>query len=395
MKKTLLITLDFAPMVGGIATYWSNLCRNLPREDIVVLAPEAASSLDFDMRQPYLIYRYNLLWPASPERKRGEQGQWIWPKWLPFLRHAWKICCQENIQQIVVGQILPGWTIALILKLFLRIPYIVSFHGMDIIRCGLPRRWQGRKKWLAKKILANADGIITNSEFTMGLVQRFTTKLPEQQIVVYPCPNENVILMPRAAELLARRLGLDKFANKRVLLTVGRLVERKGHDKVISALQFLRDKYPDLVYLIVGRGQNQSKLERMIQDENLSDCVYLFTKVRDEELPLFYELANIFIMPSRELPDGDVEGFGIVYLEAALCGKPVIAGKSGGVSEAVEHNKTGLLVDPEDVGDIVKAISKLLDDGQFADLLGQRANARTRREFQWAKQAEKLVKILE
>ncbi|MFH0815120.1 MAG: glycosyltransferase family 4 protein [Candidatus Falkowbacteria bacterium] len=392
MKKTLLITLDFAPMVGGIATYWSNLCKNLPREDIVVLAPEAASSLDFDMRQPYLIYRYNLLWPAFAHgATSGKLGGWIWPKWLPFLRHAWKLCRREKIEQIIVGQILPGAAIALILKFFLRIPYFVSLHGMDIARCGL--YW--RKKWLAKKILAKADAIITNSEFTMGLVQNFTEKLPERRIVVYPCPNENVILMPRAADLLVRRLGLDKFKNNRVLLTVGRLVERKGHDQVISALQFLRDKYPDLVYLIVGRGQNQEKLERRIKDANLAESVYLFTKVRNDELPLFYDIANIFIMPSRELPDGDVEGFGIVYLEAALCGKPAIAGKSGGVSEAVEHNKTGILVNPEDVGDIVKAISRLLDDGQFADLLGQRANARARKEFQWAKQAEKLIKILE
>jgi phosphatidylinositol alpha-1,6-mannosyltransferase len=177
-------------------------------------------------------------------------------------------------------------------------------------------------------------------------------------------------------------------------LTVSRLVERKGHDKVLTALSFLKDKYPDLVYLIVGRGPLRKKLEELTESMNLSARVFFFENIRNEELPLFYRAADLFVMPSRELPDGDVEGFGIVYLEAGTFSKPVIAGRSGGVPEAVLHNETGILVDGENVGDIVKAVSALLDDRQKADLFGQQAWKRIKDEFRWNKQAKKLLSIL-
>jgi phosphatidylinositol alpha-1,6-mannosyltransferase len=380
MKRTLLLTLDFAPAIGGVATYWANLCKYLPREDIVVLAPETDATLDFDIRQPYLIFRYNLLW----------RGIWSWPRWLPFLYYAWKVCRREKIEQILVGQILPAGTIALILKFFLHIPYFVSVHGMDVSWCR--KKWRKRK--LAQMVLAKASGLIVNSEFTLNLTKQLFKKVPEKQVIVYPCPNEQVILAPAATDLLLDRIGLAKLRGRRALLTVSRLVERKGHDKVLTALSFLKDKYPDLVYLIVGRGPLRKKLEELTESMNLSARVFFFENIRNEELPLFYRAADLFVMPSRELPDGDVEGFGIVYLEAGTFSKPVIAGRSGGVPEAVLHNETGILVDGENVGDIVKAVSALLDDRQKADLFGQQAWKRIKDEFRWNKQAKKLLSIL-
>jgi len=380
MKKTLLLTLDFAPMVGGVATYWANLCRYLPSEDIVVLAPETGGTLEFDMRQPYLIYRYNLLW----------RNRWIWPKWLPFLFHAWKVCRREKIEQIIVGQILPGGTVALILKFFLGVRYFVSVHGQDVAWCRRIRR----KRLLARRVLAGADGIIANSEFTMELARKLYVDLPEKREIIYPCPNEPVILAPQAAELLTKKLGLSDLCGRRALLTVGRLVERKGHDKVLEALDFLRDKYSDLIYFVVGGGAFVERLRGMVRALELEDRVFFFENVRNEELALFYEAAELFVMPSRELNDGDVEGFGIVYLEANLFSLPIIGGRSGGVPEAVVHGETGLLVDGENVGEIVMAVSRLLDNRQFADMLGQKGLRRARDEFRWEKQASKLIEII-
>jgi phosphatidylinositol alpha-1,6-mannosyltransferase len=194
--------------------------------------------------------------------------------------------------------------------------------------------------------------------------------------------------------LLTKKLGLSDLCGRRALLTVGRLVERKGHDKVLEALDFLRDKYSDLIYFVVGGGAFVERLRGMVRALELEDRVFFFENVRNEELALFYEAAELFVMPSRELNDGDVEGFGIVYLEANLFSLPIIGGRSGGVPEAVVHGETGLLVDGENVGEIVMAVSRLLDNRQFADMLGQKGLRRARDEFRWEKQASKLIEII-
>jgi len=380
MRKTLLITLDFAPQVGGIATYWANLCQYLPAENLVVLAPETDNSLAFDAQQSYLIYRYRLL-----------GSKHIWPQWLPFLFYTLKIIRQEKIKQIIVGQILPGGSIALLLKIFFRIPYFISLHGLDIV-------WANshfRKRILAKLILQEAEGLISNSRFTQTRAQQLCPKLPVKTVIIYPCPNQTLLsLSPQAAEFWKDKLKLYRFVKKRVLLTIGRLVARKGQDKVIEAMTELHARYPDLVYLIVGQGAYLSALKRIVHQKKLEKVVYFFTEVPDSALGLFYQMADIFIMPARQLADGDVEGFGIVYLEANMFSKPVIAGRSGGVPEAVIDGYTGLLVNPLDVSQIVKAVIQLIDDRQMADLLGQQGARRVNKEFDWQKQARKLKKIL-
>lgn len=380
MKKTLLITLDFAPQVGGVATYWANLCKNLPADNLVVLAPEADSSIEFDTKQPYLIYRDELIW----------DNNFVWPRWLPFLFHSWKIARREKIEQIIAAQLLPGGLIALLLKFFLRISYFVSIHGMDVA-------WSQRikrKKFAGKLVFKNARGIIANSQFTLGLAKSAASKLPETKQIIYPCPNDDLLHKQPLPALITDRLRLERFKNKKILLTVARLVQRKGHDKVIQSLNYLRNRYPDLIYLIVGHGAHQKELAALVEKYSLQERVFFFTDVSDKELLLFYDLADIFIMPARQLPDGDVEGFGIVYLEANFFYKPVIGGRSGGIKDAVLDGQTGLLVDPESIEEISKKISQLLDDRQMADLLGHQGARRARTEFNWAVQAKKLESIL-
>lgn len=380
MKKTLLITLDFAPQVGGVATYWANLCKNLPADELVVLAPEADSSIDFDTKQPYIIYRHELIL----------ENNIIWPRWLPFLLNAWKIARREKIEQIIVAQILPGGLVALLLKIFLRIPYIVSMHGMDIAWTQRVKR----KKIAGDLVLRNAKAIIANSKFTLKLVEVATNKLPKVKKIIYPCPSEGLLRRQELPGIITDRLELERFENKKILLTVARLVKRKGHDKVMEALNYLKDRYPDLIYLIVGRGEYRKELDVLVEKHGLQERVFFFADVSDKELPMFYNLADIFIMPARQLKDGDVEGFGIVYLEANIFHKPVIGGKSGGVIDAVIHEKTGLLVDPESIDQISKSIAQLLDNRQLADLLGHQGAKRAREEFNWASQAKSLETIL-
>ena len=210
--------------------------------------------------------------------------------------------------------------------------------------------------------------------------------------IIYPCPSASCQnINQERIEELRQKYNLQ---NKKVLLTVGRLVERKGHDKVIEALPNILRQVPSVVYLIVGNGENYKKLKQLVEKNSLQDRVLFFTDVLDSELPYFYCLADVFIMPSRRLDDGDIEGFGIVYLEANCYAKPAIAGRSGGAVEAVEHNVTGLLVDPMSVNEIAQAVISLFRNEKRAQELGERGRNRVNLRFHWAKQAEKLRKLL-
>jgi len=377
MKKTLLTTIGFPPDIGGVATYWANLLEFLPTDKVVVLASERSGDLDFDIEQSYLVLRKNLI----------SKSFIMWPKWLPLLFNTAKVVRKEKIEQIIVGQVLPVGTVALILKWFLKIPYIISFHGMDAMRASASTR----KKGLYKLILKNAQKVIVNSNFTKDIV---TKHLPENTEIemIYPCPNIKYQKFTQSElDEVATKYNLN---NKKVILSVGRLVQRKGVDKTLEAMKEVIKKIPEAYYLIVGRGEYQSVLEDKINQLGLSDHAKIISRVDDKELAILYSLANLFTMAVRELPGGDVEGFGIVYLEAGLFNLPVIAGRSGGAVEAVEDNKSGLVVDPENPTAISNAIIKILNNTELATELGRYGRQRALDRFTWPKQSEKLEKFL-
>jgi phosphatidylinositol alpha-1,6-mannosyltransferase len=378
MKKTLLITMDFPPMRGGIATYWGNLSRHLPYDDLVVLAPECDDSLGYDIQQNFLVHRKNLV----------SKFFWCWPKWLPFLYRTFRVVKRDKIKRIIVAQVLPGGTIAYILKKHYGIPYVLSFHGLDLAKA----LHQKRKKWLLKKIISNADKIIVNSQYTKKQLQDLNI-FQKEIAIVSPCPN-NIVQKIDVDEKnkIVSRFSLE---NKKIILTVARLVERKGHDRVLNALPEIIKQISNVYYLIVGNGENKSYLQRVIKEKKLEDYVKIIDDVTDEELPLFYSLADVFVMPCRELPNGDVEGFGIVFLEANCFLKPVIAGCSGGAPEAVENKVTGLVIDPEKQSELVEAILYLLKNPLQANQYGRAGKERVVNCFNWENQAIKLKNILE
>ena len=221
MQKTLLITIDFPPMFGGVANYWANLAKNLVCDNLVVLASEYNNSLDFDIKQNYLIYRKNLI----------SKNKWLWPKWLPLLYYTFKLVRQEKIKKIIVAHVLPTGIVALILKKLLNISYVVSVHGLDI---ALARSIK-RKSWIMKKIIQNADTVIANSNYSLELLKTSCKVELNSFEIVYPCPNivdDKLIVDEREINNLKQKYNLQ---NKKIILTVGRLVKRKGHDKVIGA----------------------------------------------------------------------------------------------------------------------------------------------------------------
>jgi len=377
MKKTLLVTIDFPPMIGGVANYWANLNKHFPSEDIVVLAPEYDHSHGFDIHQNYLIYRKNLI----------SKAKWLWPKWLPLLYFMYRLIKSEKIEKVIVGQILPVGTAAYILKKILKFDYVVSAHGMDV----KTPKVGTRKYKIMKKVFRKASHVISNSQFTKRAIEKLG--VPADKIsIIYPCPNiQTIDIDPVLQEDIINQYDLQ---DKKILLTVGRLVERKGHDRVIQSMAKLSQRFPDLRYVIIGRGSNLSNLKYLVKRLGLKKQVIFLERVDDDELQIFYDLADVFIMTSRELSSGDVEGFGIVYLEANNFKKPVIAGRTGGATEAVEHEVNGLLVDPDDFRHIAKAITKLFKHKDLARQLGEKGFERNQTRFCWPVQAEKLENII-
>ncbi len=250
------------------------------------------------------------------------------------------------------------------------VPYVVFAYGTDVVRYkdrgGLIRFW-----------LKGADLVVTISRAVHNFLDQFTKG--EAKIITVPL-GCGVSGVPPDPPLLNWR-GID-LKRARVVLTVCRLTERKGVDKTIAALSLLVDKFPDIIYFVVGQGADKSRLENMALKHGISDKVIFTGRISDQDLLRFYDRAEVFILASREIK-GDIEGFGLVFVEAGAFGTPVIGGNSGGVGDAVEHEKNGLLVDPESSEAIARGIERLLTDKVPAKNLGNEGRRRAAHVFTW------------
>ena len=187
-----------------------------------------------------------------------------------------------------------------------------------------------------------------------------------------------------------RQRGLG---GERLLLTVARLVSRKGIDRVIEALSALREELPAVQYVVVGRGPDKGRLEQLARSAGLQGRVHFLQDVTDEELPDAYAAADAFVLAARDEPRS-VEGFGLVLLEAGAAGKPVVATAAGGVVDAVVHERTGLLVPPEAPGELAAALRRVLTDGDLGASLGRGGQEHATGEGSWDTAAGRIYAAL-
>jgi phosphatidylinositol alpha-1,6-mannosyltransferase len=195
---------------------------------------------------------------------------------------------------------------------------------------------------------------------------------------------------PLDAGAARRRLGLGDGP---LLLTVGRLVPRKGIDTTLRALPTVLDAVPDLTYLVVGTGPDRARLDALATTLGVRDHVQFEGHVPADDLPHYYGAADLFVMPSREAPP-DVEGFGIVFLEAGACGLPVVGARTGGIPDAVRDGETGLLVPPSSPAALAEALTHVLTAPDVAARLGAAARQRVEQEASWAHVADRLWDVL-
>lgn len=266
----------------------------------------------------------------------------------------------QHYDQFWVHHIFPLGTAVMLLRLLFGLNYTIFLHGLDF---DLARRNKVRS-WVAKAILKLATHVVTNSKALAREVKMFSGVEP---VVVYPTASDELIA--------AEREKISVVPHPVTLLTVGRLVVRKGQAKVLQALKNL----PGVNYLIVGSGPERESIETLISDLGLIDRVQILADISDHDLPDIYRRADIFVMPTTKTTQ-DREGFGIVYLEAALFGLPVVATRQPGVDEAVIDGQTGILVEDK-ISDLTSALKKLIDDPSGRQRLGQAGHERVLREF--------------
>lgn len=374
MHKTLLITDDFPPQVGGVATYHGQLCRHLPPESIAVLtAPVAGNVSSLTTAAGYRVYR-------EPLRTSSVLA---WPKWTPALHALKKLQTLQRYEGWWVGQVLPYGTVAWWLSRTMGVPYAVSVHGMDV---RIPR---GRRRWLCGKILHGAAAIIANSRSTASYLSAYGVR-QSQVHVVTPGVSQPTEVPIATLRTVAETYRLE---GKRVLLAVGRLVRRKNHAQVLGVLPSLVRQFPDVRYVIAGDGPLRRQLQGNVRRLGLSDAVVFTGAVPSLELAALYDQAEIFVLTPTSGTGGDVEGFGTVFLEANSHGKPVIASAIAGVNEAVADGISGLLVAPGDDRQLREAIARLLLQRSVAHRLGLQGQDRAFTQFRWDSRARQLQDI--
>jgi len=378
MTKILFLTDDFPPVSGGISTYSYEITKNLADsgEDIIVLAPRYKGYQIFD--------------------KNEKQKLKIIRKSLPFkFKHSYYIKTiiqffyliyyvrKFNIKLIHCATWIPCGVAALLLYKIWRKPYIITTYALELLEPQQSRYRTG----VMKLVLNNAYRVIAISNYTRNIL--LDLGISKQKIELIPLGvNIKRFEQKKDTSDIIKKYGIQ---NKKIILTVSTLIyPYKGHDRVIKALSKVVVKIPDATYLIVGGGPLKENLEDLVNKLKLENHVIFVGQVEHKDIVKYYNLCDVFIMPSSEdKTKGYVEGFGLVYLEANACGKPAIGGNCGGTKDAIVDGVTGLLVDPLNIDEIADAIIKILTDKNYAKTLGEKGRERVKREFSWEKIAEK------
>lgn len=366
----LCITMDFPPNPGGIAFFLHNLLLQLHRmgHRLDVLAPRQEGCEAMDATQPYRIYRYN----------HGCRFSSLPSIWLTLALHF-----RNRYDVVFVGHFFTTHALGVILLNRLAgLPYVILSHGNDL-SYGISTRID---KLVTRWLLGNAALALGNSRFTAGRIR----KAGCHGSVKVLNPGVDITRFHPGADAASVRqqYGLE---GHRVLLTTARLVARKNVDGVLRALPRVIKKAADVLYLIAGDGEKRDQWEALCDDLGLKTYVRFLGHVKDDLLPSLYCASDAFVLPSLELDEHrDYEGFGIVFVEANACGKPVIGGRVGGTADAIIDGETGLLVDPQNIDEIAEAIIHLLTDRELARRLGENGWRRVRQEFSWEKIGQKL-----
>lgn len=377
--RLLLVTQDFPPNTGGIETYCYELAKRFggELEKLVILAPDHPKAEAVDTQLNATVRRIsvkNSLLPLAI------------PFVLPGLAKQYELDVALHAQWQTLGASLwarkrTGYPCRIFVAAHARELLIKPYSGGSWISDLLHDQ--------RKKLLKNADGFFPVSNYTADLLKK--EGIPNKKITVVGNGTDPDYFAPSPTKKLRQELGLE---GKKILFSVCRLVPRKGMDLVLQALSRITKRRKDVMYLLGGSGEDRQRLEQLAAELGVDKYVRFLGRIPDERLPAYYSLADVFVMPVRSEPP-DVEGFGIVFLEANACETPVIGSRSGGIPDAVVEGETGLLVDEGDVDQLLQSITSLLDNPELAKEMGRKGRKRVSEKANWNQAAKKLLEKMQ
>ncbi|ROR29634.1 glycosyltransferase family 4 protein [Inmirania thermothiophila] len=373
-RRYLVLTELFLPTKGGTAVWFDEVYRRLGDRGTHIVTAAVPGAAEHDRDHPNTVHRI-----------RWRPSRWLRPYSLPIYARlaatAHALMARHRLDAVHAGRVLPeglvGWSVAALW----RRPLVVYAHGEEITTWGrIPRRRRAMRF-----VYRRATHVIANSDFTRERLLELG--VPAARIrVIHPGVDTARFRRGPADARLRARLGLAE--GTRLILSVGRLSRRKGFDRVIEALPALLARGLDVHYAVIGIGEDEAHLRALAEGCGVARRVHLLGHVPPDELPAWYRTADVFAMPNRPV-GADAEGFGMVYIEAAACGTPAVAGRHGGTGAAVLDGETGLRVDGESVEAVAEGLARLLAEPELARRLAENAWRRAVEELSWERVAER------
>jgi len=366
--RVLVVTNDFPPRPGGIQSFVHGLVSRMPPDDVVVLTSRWRGWEEWDAEQPYEVVRADtsVLLPTPVVR-----------------RQAVELLRSRECTSVWFGAAAPLGLLAPALRAAGAQRLVATTHGHEVGWSLLPAA-----RRLLRRIGASVDVMTYLGEFTRGHLARALGPSYGDRLARLTPGVDATVFRPGRGAAIRASLGLT---DRPVVVCVSRLMPRKGQDVLLRALPAIRSAVPDAALLLVGGGPSRGDLERYVDRAGLRPHVVLTGSVPAAELPSYYGAGDVFAMPCRTRLGGlDVEGLGMVFLEAAACGLPVVAGRSGGAPDAVRDGETGVLVDGSSARDVADAVGALLSDPAGATAMGARGREWVEQEWSWERSVASL-----
>ncbi len=375
--RILIPTVDYPPIEGGIGTVALHVSRELAAlgHAVTLVAPALLPSnpqyremRDFDAREPVEVVRFG-------------GYEWGWFRFIPLLLKTWPYLRQTDLilgVNVAYGGIIGRLAHARSGKAYVAFAYAYEF---------LKFRRNPLVSMLFRSVYRHSNTIVAISRFTRRNLEKFG--VPRERITtILPGAPPARMVSGEKVRAVRERLGAG---DARLILSVGRFIPRKGQFTLVRALPRVLDRLPKTHLVMVGRGPCLAECETKARDLGIESQVHCPGYVDEETLAALYQACDVFALPTGQDERGQVEGFGLVFSEAHAYGKPVVAGRSGGVTDAVLHEKTGLLVAPEQPEALATAILALLEDPARARSMGEAGRRRVEEELNWAEFTRRLL----
>lgn len=373
--RLLLVTQDFPPNTGGIETYSFELAKRFRRsvEFFAVIAPTHEDADDFDRNLSFPVYRIPVKNSLLPLIAPFCVFYYMFKnKFDTALHTQW----QTSIASVMSRK--GGYPKHI----------YVAAHAREL----LLRPFNGNNGWFSKKLynirkqlFKSIDGFFPVSNYTASLLHN--NGVPKTRTHVIGNGTDPDVFKPKNTSMLAEELDVS---NKKIILSICRLVPRKGLDLVIKALPQIVSEKQDVIYLVGGTGPDEDRLKGLVAELGLTDYVRFLGRIPDNKMAYYYSLGDVFVMPAGNNPP-DVEGFGIVFLEANACETAVVGSRTGGIPDAVIHGETGYLIEDKNTDQLIESLLKLLNDEELANQMGKRGRERILKEATWDHVSDSLL----